>query len=260
MMNYKTMMKKYTAVFFAAVLCTLPCSLSAQTPSTEEMYGILEKQYESGNFDKDITCMLSLIIEKPNEPKSAQQYKLFRRDTKDQTTLVQLAPEADKGTGYMQEKNNLWVYDPTSHQFTHSSLKRTIGDSDASVSDVNKRSAFRKTYEITDIAASKLGKFDVYAVTLKPLLSDAKYAQEKFFVRKDDPLILKIESYGSSGRLMRTTLLPKYVKIGNFNWPAHSIYINEINKGEKTTQILSDFDTSDIPDVVFTKAYLEKIN
>ena len=59
---------------------------------------------------------------------------------------------------------------------------------------------------------------------------------------------------------MRTTLLPKYVKIGNFNWPAQSIYINEINKGEKTTQILSDFDTSDIPDVVFTKAYLEKIN
>ena len=249
MMNYKTMIKKHAAVFFAAVLCTLPLSLSAQITSTEEMYGILEKQYEAGNFDKDITCTLSLIIEKPNEPKSAQQYKLFRRDTKDQTTLVQLAPEADKGTGYMQEKNNLWVYDPTSHQFT-----------DASVSDVNKRSEFRKTYEITDIAASKLGKFDVYAVTLKTLLSDARYAQEKYYVRKTDPLILKIESYGSSGRLMRTTLLPKYVKIGNFNWPAQSIYINEINKGEKTTQILSDFDTSDIPDVVFTKAYLEKIN
>ncbi|UTC47235.1 outer membrane lipoprotein-sorting protein [Treponema vincentii] len=259
-MNYKTMIKKSAAVFFAAVLCTLPLSLSAQIPSTEEMYGILEKQYSAGNFDKDITCTLSLIIEKPNEPKSAQQYKLFRRDTKDQTTLVQLAPEADKGTGYMQEKNNLWVYDPTSHQFTHSSLKRAIGDSDASVSDVNKRSEFRKTYEITDIAASKLGKFDVYAVTLKTLLSDARYAQEKYYVRKTDPLILKIESYGSSGRLMRTTLLPKYVKIGNFNWPAQSIYINEINKGEKTTQILSDFDTSDIPDVVFTKAYLEKIN
>ena len=44
-MNYKTMMKKYTVVFFAAVLCVLP--LSAQIPSTEEMYGILEKQYEA---------------------------------------------------------------------------------------------------------------------------------------------------------------------------------------------------------------------
>ena len=71
------------------------------------IYGILEKQYSAGNFDKDITCTLSLIIEKPNEPKSAHQFKLFRRDTKDQTTLVQLAPEADKGTAYMQEKNIL---------------------------------------------------------------------------------------------------------------------------------------------------------
>ena len=117
-----------------------------------------------------------------------------------------------------------------------------------------------RTYEIMDIGEAKLGKFEVYTVMLKALMADARYAQEKYYVRKTDPLILKIESYGSSGRLMRTTLIPKYVKIGNFNWAAQSIYINEINKGEKTTQILSDFDTSDIPDVVFTKAYLEKIN
>lgn len=259
-MNKTTMMKKYAAAVFAAVFCVLPFSLFAQIPSTEQMYGILEKQYESGNFDKDISCTLSLIIEKPSEPKSAIQFKLFRRDKKDQTTLVQLAPEADKGTGYLQEKNNLWVYDPTSHQFTHSSLKRAIGDSDASVSDVKKRSEFRRTYEITNIEEAKVGKFEVYAVTLKTLLSDATYTQEKFYVRKVDPLILKIESYGSSGRLMRTTLIPKYVKIGTYNWAAQSIYINEINKGEKTTQVLSDFDTSTIPDVVFTKAYLEKIN
>ena len=82
MMTYTTMMKKYTVMFFTAVFCLLPLSLSAQIPSTEEMYGILEKQYESGNFDKDITCTLSLIIEKPSEPKSAHQFKLFRRDTK----------------------------------------------------------------------------------------------------------------------------------------------------------------------------------
>lgn len=258
MMN--KMMRKCAAAIFATGLCLMPLSLFAQIPSTEEMYGILEKQYESGNFDKDISCTLSLVIEKPSEPKSALQFKLFRRDKKDQTTLVQLAPEADKGTGYLQEKNNLWVYDPTSHQFTHSSLKRAIGDSDASVSDVKKRSEFRRTYEIMSIEESKLGKFEVYGVMLKTLLSDAKYAQEKFYVRKVDPLILKIESYASSGRLMRTTLIPKYVKIGNYNWAIQSIYINEINKGEKTTQVLSDFDTSAIPDMVFTKAYLEKIN
>ena len=259
-MNYTMMTKKYAAAVITAVFCVLPLSLFAQIPSTEEMYGILEKQYEAGNFNKDISCTLSLVIEKPSEPKSALQFKLFRRDKKDQTTLVQLAPEADKGMGYLQEKNNLWVYDPTSHQFTHSSLKRAIGDSDAQISDVKKRSEFRRTYEILTIEEAKIGKFEVYAVMLKTLLSDAPYSKERFFVRKNDPLILKIESYGASGRLMRTTLIPKYVKIESFNWPAQSIYINEINKGEKTTQVLSDFDTSAIPDVVFTKAYLEKIN
>ncbi len=259
-MNKKMVTRKYAVVLAAALFGMLPLSLFAQIPSTEEMYGILEKQYESANFDQDISCTLSLIIEKPSEPKSAHQYRLFRRDKKDQTTLIQLAPEADKGTGYLQEKNNVWVYDPTSHQFTHSSLKRTIGDSDTKVSDVKKRSEFRRAYEIVNIEETKVGKFEVYGVMLKTLLPEATYAQEKFYVRKVNPLILKIESYGSSGRLMRTTLIPKYVKIGNYNWASQSIYINEINKGEKTTQVLSDFDTSAIPDVVFTKAYLEKIN
>ena len=115
--------KARSAAFFLLCLCAVPF-LPAQTPDTEQMYSILDKFFDSVNSKKDLTCTLSLITEKPNEPKAAYQFKLFRRDKKDQTCLVQLAPEAEKGTGYLQENDNLWTYDPSSHQFTHSSLKR----------------------------------------------------------------------------------------------------------------------------------------
>ena len=251
--------KARSAAFFLLCLCAVSF-LPAQTPDTEQMYSILDKFFDSVNSKKDLTCTLSLITEKPNEPKAAYQFKLFRRDKKDQNCLVQLAPEAEKGPGYLQENDNLWTYDPSSHQFTHSSLKRNLGNSNAKISDVNTKSEFRQSYEIISIEEASLGKFDVYAVTAKTLKADAAYAQEKFFIRKDINLILKIESYGSSGRHMRTTLFAKYTKIDDRNLPVHQIHINELNKGEKTTQIFSDFDTSDVPDVVFTKAYLEKIN
>lgn len=247
----------------AIALCVLMCAVAGaftQVPSTEEMYKIMDTVFDRNNFSEDFTCTLSLIIEKPNEPKEAAQYKLFRRDSKDQTCLVQLAPEADKGTGYLQEKDNLWAYDPVAHQFTHSSLKRNLGNSDAKISDVNKKSEFRSAWEIVNIEEAKLGKFAVYAVTAKALEKDASYAQQKYFVRKDEQLLLKIESYGASGRHMRTTLIPKYAKVNNIPLPVHQIYINELVKGEKTTQIFQDFDLTNIPDVVFTKAYLEKIN
>ena len=232
----------------------------AEIPSMEEMYKIMDKVFDTGNFKKDFTSTLTLIVEKPNQPKEVVQFKLFRRDTKDQTTLIQLAPEADKGNGYLQEKENLWFYDPIAHQFTHSSLKRNLANSDTKLSDVNKKSQFRQAWEILKIEEAKLGKYEVYAVTAKALEKDAAYAQEKFFVRKDEHLLLKIESYGASGKHMRTTLIPKYANVEGLPLPVQQIYINELIKGEKTTQIFQDFSTANIDDVVFTKAYLEKIN
>lgn len=251
---------KTKKIFISFFILIVSCFLFAELPSTEQMYKIFEEVFEGMNFTDDFTCSVSLIAEKPQTPKAVYQYKLYRRDSSDQTTLVLLAPEVDKGQGYLQEKNNLWFYDPISHQFTHSSIKKNLNDTDAKVSDVKKKRKFKDTHEITKIEEAKVGKMEVYAVTAKILSKDESYAEEKYFIKKTEPLILKIESYGASGRLMRTTLIPKYVKLGKANLPVHQIYINEINKGDKTTQIFSDFDTSKIPDVVFTKAYLEKIN
>ncbi len=253
----KTRTKIGMALF---LLCTSTAVAFAQIPSTETMYRTMNELFDRSNFSDDFSCVLSLIAEKPGEPKTVHQFKLFRRDKADQTCLVKLAPEVDKGIGYLQEKDNLWTYDPVSHQFTHSSLKQRLSDTDAKVSDVNKKDTFRDNYKIISIEESKLGKFPVYVVSVKALKSDATYPKNNYFIRKQNPLILKVQNYGASGRLMRTTLIPKYVKLGKANLPVHQIYINNLNKGEKTTQIFSDFDTSNIPDMVFTKAYLEKIN
>ena len=242
--------------------CALLCvaALFCQVPATEECYKILDDIYNSFNFDEAFTCNVSIITEKPNRPKDAAQYKLFRRDRQDKTCIVQIAPEVDKGVGYLQEKENFWAYDPISHQFTHSSIKRNLGDSNAKISDVNKQSEFKKTWEITAVEESMLGKFEVIIVTAKSLDKDFSYSQQKYFIRKEPHLILKIESYGASGRHMRTTLIPKYAKVNGRPFPMQQIYVNELVKEEKTTQILSDFEIAKIPDVVFTKAYLEKIN
>ncbi|EFW38388.1 outer membrane lipoprotein-sorting protein [Treponema phagedenis] len=250
---------KITALACILVIIT-SANLFAELPSKETLYDTFDRILESYNFTSDITWTLSLVVEKPSKPKEAYQYKLFRRDKSDQTCIVQLAPEVDKGVGYLQQGNNLWTYDPVSHSFTHSSIKKNLGNSDSKISDVSKKKKFRDSFEILEVEEAKVGSFDVYAVTVHALDSDAAYPKEKYYVRKDADLILKIESFGASGKHMRTTLIPKYVKLGKINFPVQQIHLNIINKGEKTTQIFSDFDTSKIPDMVFTKAYLEKIN
>lgn len=224
-------------------------------------YKKLEQFQMGANFeDTDISFLLTLVIEKPHEPKKAVQYRLFRRDAKELATLVQLAPEVDKGTGILMAGSNLWVYDPVSRKFTHSSLKEQLGTSDARASDVSKRDDIRSVYKITDVRHGMLGKFKVDIISMDVINNDSDYAKEVYYVRADNDLLLKVESYGANGRHMRTVLIPKYTRVAGRVHPAQTIIRDEINKGEKTTQIMSSFSTAKIPEKVFTKAYLEEIN
>jgi hypothetical protein len=76
---------------------------------------------------------------------------------------------------------------------------------------------------------------------------------------------LKQEDFSAAGRLMRTSLIPRYSRIaatrGGEKYVATQILIrDELNPGEQTQQILSDVSFSKLPDMVFTKAYLENLN
>ena len=90
--------------------------------------------------------------------------------------------------------------------------------------------------------------------------NEPSYAVSKIYVRKDLNLILKYEDYSGSGRLMRTTLLPKYSKVPSGYVPTQQIVRDELNPGENTTMIISDMTFDTLPDRIFTKAYLEGLN
>ncbi len=74
-------------------------------------------------------------------------------------------------------------------------------------------------------------------------------------------LVLKVEEYSLNRRLMRSSLFPKYTKVGGKAViPVQLIFIDELVEGKKTQVGLTEISTNDIPDYVFTKAYIERVN
>lgn len=252
---------KQRKIFFGVLLLLLGLNLLiAEVPPTEKLYSLLDEVFDSFNYDGDVALTISIIDEKPDKPKVAYQYKTFRRDSLNQTTLLQLAPEVDKGMGYLQDGDNIWTYDPNTRQFNHYSIKQNLSDSNFTMSDVNTQEKFSQNFQILSASQETLGKIPVYKVETKPIYKDAEYAKEIYYLSIKDNVVLKVENYGASGRLMRTILVAKYVNYGKTRVPVHQIAINNIVPGERTTMIMSDFDTKPLPDMVFTKAYLEKVN
>ena len=236
------------------VLGTAP--LSAE-PDFEQMLAEID---ELGTFDNsDFSCVYTMVSEKPGEDVSLTQVRLFRRDSEDQFLLLILKPEAQRGQGYLQLEEVVWFYDPESRKFEKSTLKETIQDSDTQNSDLD-RSALSEDYRVVDWEEGTLGSFEVYILDLQANTTDVSYDKLKLWVRRDVPIILKEEDYSVNNRLMRTIFFPNYVTVAEKYLPSKALIIDELNPGEKTQITMRDATIADIPDYVFTKAYLERVN
>ncbi|HEY9053472.1 MAG TPA: outer membrane lipoprotein-sorting protein [Rectinemataceae bacterium] len=221
---------------------------------------ILKQLDDLGNFPgKDYSALFTIVSEKPGEKQSVSQVRVFRRDTKKQFTILVMLPEVNKGQGYLREDDNVWFYDPTSRKFSHSSIKENLQNSEAKNSDFAGGS-LSEDYVIDKISESTVGKFPVWVLNLKARTDEVPYERVSLYVRKDRVMTLKQEDYSVNGRLMRTTLFPKYVELEGKLLPSQILIIDEINKGEKSQITMAEQSVEKLPDKVFTKAFLEQVN
>lgn len=209
--------------------------------------------------DMDLSLVWTIVGMKPGEDKSVRKIQVFRRDTEEKFLYLFLKPEVDKGQGFLMSEDNAWMYDPGSRKFSHFSLKENIGDTDAKNEDIDGYS-YVDDYSIENAEESKLGKIDVYVITLVAKTNEVSTPKVKLWVRKDKNLPIKQEDYSLSDRLVRTMIFPKWTTVDGRYIPSQQLILDNLKKGEKTQITISNLSNAKIPDDVFTKAYLERIN
>ena len=239
------------------ILALLAMSLTAQTPDFDAMLEELDQLTTFG--DGDFSAVYTIISEVPGEEREVTQARLFRRDANDQFLILILQPEVQRGQGYLQVDDNVWFYDPESRKFERTTIRENIQGSDAQNADLDQNS-FSEDYDVVSWEEGRLGNFDVWILDLEATSSDVAYETVKLWVRRDVTIILKQEDYSVSGRLMRTSLYPRYERVGDKLLPKQVLIVDALNEGERTQLTMSEATTQSIPDSVFSKAYLERVN
>jgi outer membrane lipoprotein-sorting protein len=229
-------------------------AFAAATPDFKAMLAAVDANADFGT--QDYSAVFTIVTQKPGENDSVMQIKLFRRDEKDQVVWIILKPDAQRGQGFLKVEDNIWMYDPESGKFSHSTMKEQIQNSKAKSSDL-KRGSFAEDYDVTASDEGMLGKYPVWILTLKAKNNEVSYPSLKLFVRKDKPLVLKEEDYSLSEKLMRTMLYPpKYIEMAGKTVYSQILIQDELNKGEKSQLTLSDVSVAKLPDATFSKAFL----
>ncbi len=113
-------------------------------------------------------------------------------------------------------------------------------------------------YRVTGYETGVLGSYDVYIIDLEAVRDDVTDPFLKIWVTQDTHLVLKMESYSLTRRLMRTALFPNYVRVGDAVIPRVMLFVDELVQGSQTQVTLDQISLSDLPDTVFTKAFVER--
>lgn len=212
-----------------------------------------------GTFEGDIAAVMTLVSEDPEEGVDRQVMQQFRRDGEDMFLMLVQEPSTMLGQGYLRVDDNLWFYDPESRNFSHTSMKEQFSGSDARNSDFG-ASSRNEDYAVTSIREDRLGSYDVYVLELEARHNEVTYPTQIMWVTRDPYLPLKVEDYSETGRLMRTSLIPSYARAGDSYIATNMIFVDELVEGKKTQISITEVSVETLPDSIFTKAYVERVN
>ena len=245
-----------TIIFFVILLMT-GFGLLAQEPDVNE---ILRRIDEFDSFgDNDFSAEYTIVTDSPGEERSIFKTRMFRRDSEDKFLLLILDPVLRRGEGYLQVGDVAWSYDPESREFAIYNLSESFQDSESRTSDFAD-SSLQEDYEVKSYEEGTLGKYETYILDLEATTDTVAYPSVRYWVRKDNYLLLKAEDYSLSGRLVRTSYFPSYARSGDYYVPTKMLFVDNLNPGEQTEVSIRNIRFEDIPDTVFTRAYLEQVN
>lgn len=247
-------MKKLLIVTVILFVCF---SVIADEPD----FGAILRRIDSMvNFeDSDLSCVYTIVSEKPGEDDSVFKVRMFRRDREDKFLVLVLKPDTYRGEGYLRIKDNMWLYDPENRKFMHMSQKESFGSHEVKNSDW-KAPAYAENYDVEVSSEGKLGRYDVYILELEANNNEVTYPRKKLWIRKDNYMVLKVEDYSLSGRLLRTAYYPKYIRLGDRFIASKTLLIDELKNGERSQMTIHDASLTALPDSVFTKSYVERVN
>jgi len=252
----ENIMKKTILILLVVIAVTF----TAMATTIEEATAILTKVDNYSNFNgESFSSTISLVSEDPEDGIDKTVIYQFRDDDNDKFLILIKEPTIKKGQGYLKIGDNLWFYDPESRKFSHTSMAEQFSSSDANYSDFT-ASTLMEDYKITSVEDGKLGNYDCNVITLEALNDEVTYPIEKVWVTKTNDIILKQEDYSKSKKLIRSSYFLKYKQLGDNLIPTKIIFNDELIENKKTTIILSDVSTNEVPESVFTKAYIERVN
>jgi hypothetical protein len=193
----------------------------------------------------------------PGEQPEDRKYRILSKGN--ENTIVQtLEPASDKGQAMLMRGRDLWVFMPNVSQPVRLSLAQRLTGQVAN-GDLA-RANFAGDYEPKILRTDTIDGEKMYVLELTAVDRGVTYAKVLYWVRQSNNWPHRAEFYSLSDRLLKVCRYEKFQSLGGRVRPTQLIMEDALKKGEASVLRYSQMAAKDLPDRVFTKQYMDKLN
>lgn len=185
-----------------------------------------------------------------------REFRVYSRGN--ENTIVQTTkPAAERGQILLMKGRDLWLFVPNVSQPVRLSLAQRLTGV-VSNGDIA-RANFSGDYNPTLIGTEKLGDETFHVLELIAVDRTVTYQKVRYWVRQTNGAPHKAEFYSLSDRLLKTCSYENYRTLGGKVRPTRLVMVDAVKADTKSVMDYDDMRLVDLPEKMFTKEYLKKV-
>jgi outer membrane lipoprotein-sorting protein len=174
------------------------------------------------------------------------------------TVVLTVEPASERGQIMLMRGRDLWMFLPRVSQPVRLSLAQRLTGQVAN-GDVA-RANFAGDYTASLAGTERVGNETLYVLELAAVDRKVAYQRVRYWVRQNDYRPYKAEFYSVSNRLLKTCRYEDFRMLGGKVRPARLVMTDALSKGTESTLLYSDLKLRELPDQIFTKEYLRRLD
>ncbi|WP_460528657.1 outer membrane lipoprotein-sorting protein [Chitinimonas naiadis] len=192
----------------------------------------------------------------PGQAAEARKYKVLSKGNSNTVVMV-TEPASDRGQILLMKGRDLWVFMPEVSQPIRIALSQRLTGQVAN-GDLA-RANFASDYNPKLLRSETIGGETYHVLELNAVDRGVTYQRVIYWVRQKDFWPYKAEFYSLSNRLLKTCKYENFQMMEGKQRPTRLVMEDALRKGEQSILEYAGMKLRDLPDKIFTKDYLKKL-
>lgn len=208
-------------------------------------------------FPKDgFQVDINISSKSADQNEETRKYRVLSKGN-DNTIVMTMEPAADRGQMLLMKARDLWLFMPNVSQPIRLSVaQRMTGE--VAYGDLA-RANFSGDYTPHLVRSESIDGEAHDVLELNAVDKGVAYAKVVYWVKHSNGYPAKAEFYSLSNRLLKTCKYENFKTLGGKIRPTRLVMEDALKKGEVSVLEYDSMKARDLPDHVFTKEYLKKL-